>query len=143
MKRTFKLAIPLIAAAVMCLTFTRCIKDDGHVCTMRIKCYLSQTGIDTGRAASYAQIVVGKEGYAAFARDSSFTDKNGVYEHDFRYPALLDVKALCADTILTDIVTGDTTIVDTVIDWYTGATQVQIAEDEVAEKSILLVKSNN
>lgn len=125
------LLLPVIICAFLAVISVQCKKD--HDCRMRITCHISNDGIDTGEVVAKAHIVVGKEKYADYARAEGYTDNNGVFEHTFRLPALLDVKATyCTDTLWT----ADSS--DFTIKYYAGSTQIQLDEGETVDKIILM-----
>jgi len=132
--KKIRIFIPILFAIVAVFSLSRCEKN--HDCTMHLECRYSDTGIDTGDVCPNVHIVVGKDNYADYAKDDSYTDENGVYEHIFPYPALLDVVATKADTTWN---TEDSTIVE--IKYYTGAAQVQVNDGETTSKTILMVET--
>jgi hypothetical protein len=131
--KKLKFLIPILLAAFVALGFSQCKKN--HDCTMHIECYYSNNGIDTGEVCPNVHIVVGKEEYADYARADGYTNANGVFEHIFPYPALLDVVASKADTTLDE----EGNIVE--IKYYTGAAQVQVNDGETTSKTILMVQT--
>lgn len=120
-------------ACLMAVLFSQCEKD--HSCKMKITCNLSNNGIDTDAVVPNAYIIVGKEEYADYAKAQGLTNENGVFEHTFPYPALLDVVAAYADT------TFDENGTVTEIKYYTGGAQVQVNANETTEKTILMVET--
>ena len=132
MKR-IKFLIPILVAAIVAFAFSQCKKS--HDCTMHIECYYSNNGIDTGAVCPNAHIVVGKAEYADYARADGYTNIQGIFEHIFPYPALLDVVANKADTTWDE----EGNIVD--VKYYTGAAQVQVNDGETTSKTILMVQT--
>ncbi|MCR4964675.1 MAG: hypothetical protein K6A41_03370 [Bacteroidales bacterium] len=132
--KKIRIFIPILLAVIAVFTFSQCKKN--HDCTMHLECYYSDNGIDTGDVCSNVHIVVGKEEYADYARADGYTDANGVFEHIFPYPALLDVVATKADTIWNE---EDSTVVE--VKYYTGAAQVQVNDGETTSKTILMVRT--
>jgi len=132
--KKIRIFIPILLAAVAVFCFVKCERN--HDCTMHLECYYSDNGIDTGDVCSNVHIVVGKEEYADYARADGYTDANGVFEHIFPYPALLDVVATKADTIWNE---EDSTITE--VKYYTGAAQVQVNDGETTSKTILMVRT--
>ena len=62
--------------------------------------------------------------------------KDGVFEYELPYPALLIVNAIKVDAVKDSL--------DSIIDYvrYTGTTQVELKENETVNKSILMVRTN-
>ncbi len=117
----------MFVAAAAIFTLIGCQHD--YRCTMRIICRYYDN-VDTGDVVKNAYIVVGKEEYDPRARTEGYTDANGVFEHIFDYPALLDVVATYYDTLET----GE-------VKYYTGAAQIQMNESETTEKVILMMET--
>lgn len=131
--KKIKFLIPVLVSALLVVFFTQCEKD--HSCKMKITCNFSSNGIDTGDVASKVHIIVGKQEYADYAKADGYTDKNGVFEHTFPYPALLDVIATYADTTFDE--DGNITEIKN----YTGGAQIQVNAGETTEKTILMVET--
>lgn len=131
--KKFKFLILACVSVLLVVTFSQCEKD--HSCKMKITCNFSSTGVDTGAVAPNVYIVVGKDTYADYARAEGYTNKNGVFEHTFPYPALLDVIAMYSDT------TWDEEGNITAIRNYTGGAQIQVNAGETSEKTILMVET--
>lgn len=122
--------IPVVLVAFAALIFFTGCKHD-YRCTMRIVCRYYDN-IDTGDVVKNAHIVVGKEEYDPRARAEGYTNDQGVFEHIFDYPALLDVMVTYNDTLET----GE-------VKYYTGAAQVQMNESETTEKIILMMETQH
>ena len=122
-----------IAFVAFCAIFllTECERD--YSCTMKVVCRLFD-GVDTGKLAANAYVIVGKEEYADHARAEGYTNDKGVFLHVFPYPALLDVTVIYYDTVPNANGTVDSVL-------YTGAGQVQLYESETTEKLILLMET--
>lgn len=131
MKKTRILITLALVAFCAIFLLTECERD--YSCTMKVVCRLFD-GVDTGKVAANAYVVVGKEEYADHARAEGYTNDKGVFLHVFPYPALLDVTVIYYDTVHT---AGGG--VDSVL--YTGAGQVQLYESETTEKLILLMET--
>ena len=131
--KKIRFIIPILVAGIMIFAFSQCKKN--HDCTMHIECYYSDNGIDTGAVCPKVHIVVGKPEYADYARADGYTNSNGVFEHVFPYPALLDVVASKADTTYDE----EGNIAD--VKYYTGAAQVQVNDGETTSKTILMVRT--
>lgn len=131
--KKIKFLIPVLVSFCLIALFTQCEKN--HDCNMKITCNFSSNGIDTGAVAPNVHIVVGKEEYADYARADGYTNSNGVFEHTFPYPALLDVIATYADTTFDE--EGNVTAVK----YYTGGAQIQVNAGETSEKTILMVET--
>ncbi len=131
--KKIRILLPILVAVIAVFCFTQCKKN--HDCTMHIECYYSDNGLDTGAICSNAHIVVGKPEYADYARADGYTNNQGVFEHIFPYPALLDVVANKADTTWDE----EGNIVE--VKYYTGAAQVQVNDGETTSKTILMVRT--
>jgi len=131
MKKIKILVTVALVAFCAILLFSECERD--YSCTMKIKCRLFD-GVDTGKVAANAFVVVGKEEYADHARAEGYTNADGVFLHVFPYPALLDVTVYYYDTVHTAAGTVDSV-------YYTGSGQVQLYESETTEKLILLMET--
>lgn len=138
--KNIKIIAILMAAIIGILTFSQCKKD--HGCTMRVKCYRSTNGLDADTVAPYSYITLDISKYTNGNVDTLLkkidnvqTDKNGVYEYTHHHPALFIVNAVNYDTIKDE--TGNVTAINI----YKGTTQVQVGEDEIAEKVILMIPS--
>lgn len=121
--------IPFIAL-VMMLTLTQCKKN--YNCGMRVICYFSETGLDTGEVVPFADLEVypnivgaGKPIHPAIEDNRyAITDVTGTYEHTYPYEALLNVSATYMDP-------------DDNIE-YVGNVQIKLQEGQVVEKVILM-----
>lgn len=131
MKKTRILITLALVAFCAIFLFTECERD--YSCTMKVVCRVFD-GVDTGKVASNAHVVVGKEEYAEHARAEGYTNDKGIFLHVFPYPALLDVTVTYYDTVHN--ASGG---VDSVL--FTGAGQVQLYESETTEKLILLMET--
>jgi len=131
MKKIKVLVTVALVAFCAILLFSECERD--YSCTMKIKCRLFD-GVDTGKVAANAYVVVGKEEYADHARAEGYTNDKGIFLHVFPYPALLDVTVYYYDTVHTAAGTVDSI-------YYTGSGQVQLYESETTEKLILLMET--
>lgn len=131
MKKTRILIILALVAFCAIFLFTECERD--YSCTMKVVCRVFD-GVDTGKVAANAHVVVGKEEYAEHARAEGYTNDKGIFLHVFPYPALLDVTVTYYDTVHN--ASGG---VDSVL--FTGAGQVQLYESETTEKLILLMET--
>ena len=131
MKKARILITVALVAFCAILLFTECERD--YSCTMKVVCRLFD-GVDTGKVAANAHVVVGKEEYADHARAEGYTNDNGVFLHVFPYPALLDVNVSFYDTVRNANGTLDSVL-------YTGSGQVQLYESETTEKLILLMET--
>ncbi|MDR1758336.1 MAG: hypothetical protein LBR51_05210 [Bacteroidales bacterium] len=118
--------IPVIAMSVLLLTFVRCEKDT--TCKLRVKCYFSKTGIDTGAAAAGCHVNIGKTEFAAYAQDSGYCDAMGIFETSFPLEAVLGIEAQL-----------ETTDVDNNVVFYAGKGEATLIPGETVEKVILLV----
>ncbi len=123
-----KIIVPVMLVSLAAVIFVTSCETD-YSCTMRLTCRFYDN-IDTGDVVQNAYVVVGKEEYDARARAEGYTDENGLFEHVFAYPALLDVTVTYYDTLST----GE-------IKYYTGAAQVQLNESETTEKTILMMET--
>ena len=119
--------IPVIVAVVLVLLFSRCDKESTY--PVKIICNFSETGIDTGAVVVGAEVVIGKDNYAAFAQSTGVTNASGSFSHTFTYEALLDVAATYS-------------VIDSfgVAKTYIGAGQVKLMPNEVVEKTILMIE---
>lgn len=131
MKKTRILITLALVAFCAIFLFSECERD--YSCTMKVVCRVFD-GVDTGKVAANAHVVVGKEEYADHARAEGYTNDKGVFLHVFPYPALLDVTVTYYDTVRN--ASGG---VDSVL--FTGAGQVQLYESETTEKLILLMET--
>ncbi len=131
MKKTRILITLALVAFCAIFLFTECERD--YSCTMKVVCRVFD-GVDTGKVAANAHVVVGKEEYAEHARAEGYTNDKGIFLHVFPYPALLDVTVTYYDTVHN--ASGG---VDSVL--FTGAGQVQLYESETTEKLILLMET--
>lgn len=131
MKKTRILITLALVAFCAIFFFTECERD--YSCTMKVVCRVFD-GVDTGKVAANAHVVVGKEEYAEHARAEGYTNDKGIFLHVFPYPALLDVTVTYYDTVHN--ASGG---VDSVL--FTGAGQVQLYESETTEKLILLMET--
>ena len=131
MKKTRILITLALVAFCAIFLFSECERD--YSCTMKIVCRVFD-GVDTGKVAANAHVVVGKEEYADHARADGYTNDKGIFLHVFPYPALLDVTVTYYDTVRN--ASGG---VDSVL--FTGAGQVQLYESETTEKLILLMET--
>lgn len=131
MKKTRILITLALVAFCAIFLFSECERD--YSCTMKVVCRVFD-GVDTGKVAANAHVVVGKEEYADHARAEGYTNDKGIFLHVFPYPALLDVTVTYYDTVHN--ASGG---VDSVL--FTGAGQVQLYESETTEKLILLMET--
>lgn len=131
MKKTRILITLALVAFCAIFLFTECERD--YSCTMKVVCRVFD-GVDTGKVAANAHVIVGKEEYADHARAEGYTNDKGIFLHVFPYPALLDVTVTYYDTVHN--ASGG---VDSVL--FTGAGQVQLYESETTEKLILLMET--
>lgn len=131
MKKTRILITLALVAFCAIFLFTECERD--YSCTMKVVCRVFD-GVDTGKVAANAHVIVGKEEYADHARAEGYTNDKGIFLHVFPYPALLDVTLTYYDTVHN--ASGG---VDSVL--FTGAGQVQLYESETTEKLILLMET--
>lgn len=131
MKKTRILITLALVAFCAIFLFSECERD--YSCTMKVVCRVFD-GVDTGKVAANAHVVVGKEEYAEHARAEGYTNDKGIFLHVFPYPALLDVTVTYYDTVHN--ASGG---VDSVL--FTGAGQVQLYESETTEKLILLMET--
>lgn len=131
--KKLKFLLPIVISVCLVVFFSQCKKD--HDCKMKITCNFSSNGIDTGKVASKVFIKVGKDEYADYAKATGYTNTNGVFEHTFPYPALLDIVATYSDTTFDE--NGDVTAIKN----YTGGAQVQVNDGETTEKTILMVET--
>ena len=131
MKKTRILITLALVAFCAIFLFTECERD--YSCTMKVVCRVFD-GVDTGKVAANAHVVVGKEEYAEHARAEGYTNDKGIFLHVFPYPALLDVTVTYYDTVHN--ASGG---VDSVL--FTGAGRVQLYESETTEKLILLMET--
>ena len=130
--KKIKIIIPaLLLLSSALLLFTQC--EHNYSCTMKVVCRLFD-GVDTGKVAANAYVVVGKEEYADYAQAEGFTDSQGVFLHVFDYPALLDVNVTYYDTIHNLNGTVDSIL-------YTGSAKIQLYESETTEKLVLLMET--
>ena len=131
MKKTRILITLALVAFCAIFLFSECERD--YSCTMKIVCRVFD-GVDTGKVAANAHVVVGKEEYADHARADGYTNDKGIFLHVFPYPALLDVTVTYFDTVRNANGTLDSVL-------FTGAGQVQLYESETTEKLILLMET--
>lgn len=131
MKKTRILITLALVAFCAIFLFSECERD--YSCTMKIVCRVFD-GVDTGKVAANAHVVVGKEEYADHARADGYTNDKGIFLHVFPYPALLDVTVTYYDTVRNANGTLDSVL-------FTGAGQVQLYESETTEKLILLMET--
>lgn len=120
--KKFFVIIPVVIAAVLILLFSRCEEEVTY--PVKVICNYSLTGIDTGAVVVGATVVIGKENYAEYAQASGVTNETGVFQYDFMHEALLDVTAVFSD--------GTST--------YKGAGQIKLMQNEVVEKTILMIQ---
>lgn len=124
------LLIPVIAV-VLLLTMTQCKKN--YKCGMRVVCYYSTTGLDTGEVFPEAVLDIypgavapGRTIYQAIESGRvGITGADGSYEYTYPYEALLNITATYSDT---------TEHID-----YRGTAQIKLQEGETVEKAILMV----
>jgi hypothetical protein len=129
--------IPVIALVIL-LTMTQCKKD--YNCGLKVVCYYTTTGLDTGKTVAGANLDIypgsvasGRTVHPAIeAGRKGVTDKNGVYEHTYPYEALLNISATFTDTVVTE--TGYTEIRN-----YRGTAQVKLQEGQTVEKAVLMM----
>lgn len=124
------LLIPVIAV-ILLLTMTQCKKN--YNCEMKVICYFSTTGLDTGKAVVGAvldiypgAIAPGRTVHPAIeGGKKGVTGADGSYSHTYPYEALLNITATYTDE-------------ETNID-YRGTAQIKLQEGETVEKAILMM----
>ena len=124
------LLIPVIAV-ILLLTMTQCKKN--YNCEMKVTCYFSTNGLDTGKVVAGAildiypgSVAPGRTVHPAIeAGKKGVTGKDGTYSHTYPYEALLNITATYTDSV-------------TNID-YRGTTQIKLQEGETVEKAILMM----
>lgn len=124
------LLIPFIAV-VLLLTMTQCKKN--YNCGMKVICYFSTNGLDTGEVVPGAvldiypgSVAPGRTVHSAIeAGKAGVTGNDGSYEHTYPYEALLNITATYTDE-------------ETNID-YRGTAQIKLQEGEKVEKAILMM----
>ena len=127
--KKFLLLIPFIAV-VLLLTMTQCKKN--YTCGMKVICYFSTNGIDTGKVVSGAALDIypgavapGRVVLPAIEEGrNAETNSNGTYEHTYPYEALLNITATYTDTAGVE---------------YRGTAQIKLQEGETVEKAILMM----
>lgn len=134
MKKLFYFIPVLAVSLALMLTLTQCKKD--YNCKLKVNCYLSNTGVDTGSAVPAATLEIYPRAVASGRTvhksvedfKNAVTDDNGCYEHVYPYEALLDVTATINDTA------GHVA--------YRGTVQIKLQEGQTVEKDILMVRNN-
>lgn len=121
--KKIRLVLPLLAAIALTIAFTQCAKDTA--CKAVIKVYYSDNGIDTGQVAANCQVEIGtSSNFASYAQAVGTTDNNGVFEHTFKYEAVLPVIAT--------ITKPDGMI-------YYGSTQIALKPGETVTQPLLIL----
>lgn len=122
--------IPLIAVVVL-LTLTQCKKN--YNCGMKVTCYFTTTGLDTGKVVPGATLEI-YPGSVASGRTihpsiengkNATTDGNGSYEYTYPYEALLNISATYSDTVENIN--------------YRGTAQIKLQEGQTVEKAVLMM----
>lgn len=134
MKKLFYFIPVLAVALILTLSLTQCKKN--YNCTMKVRCYLSETGIDTGATAPSVTLEIYPRAVASGRTvhqsisdfKNAVTDGNGYYEHTYPYEALLDVTATYSDTVNHKN--------------YRGTAQIKLQEGQIVDKTILLIRNN-
>ncbi|MDR2868097.1 MAG: hypothetical protein LBV46_00955 [Bacteroidales bacterium] len=147
MKKTVQILLVLLATAAIAIGFSECKKDE--TCKVKITCYYSENGIDTGTVAPDCTVELGREEYppipndlngprvpAVSAQAEGVTNMSGVYEHTFELEALLDIKAKATVQVY------DSTTQAFVSINYIGLGQVKLIPGETVTKSILVIRQN-
>jgi hypothetical protein len=130
--------IPIMALVIL-LTMTQCKKN--YNCGLKITCYYTSTGLDTGEAVSGANLEIypgtvasGRTIHEAIEKGRyGITDANGRYEYTYPYEALLNISATYSDTVETE--DGSLEIRN-----YRGTAQVKLLEGETVEKAVLMMR---
>lgn len=134
MKKLFYFIPVLALSLVLMLTLTQCKKN--YNCKLKVKCYLSETGVDTGKTVPAATLEIYPRAVASGRTvhksvedyKNAVTDENGCYEHVYPYEALLDVTATFSDTAAHAE--------------YRGTVQIKLQEGQTVEKDILMIRNN-
>ncbi len=129
--------IPIVALVIL-LTMTQCKKN--YNCGLKVVCYFTTTGLDTGKTVAGATLEIypgavasGRTVHPAIEEGKKgVTNKNGVYEHTYPYEALLNISATFTDTVVTE--TGNMQINN-----YRGTAQVKLQEGQTVEKAVLMM----
>ena len=125
------LLIPVVALLLL-FTMTQCKKN--YNCGLKVVCYYTTTGLDTGAIVPGATLEI-YPGAVASGRTvhqaiedgrHGVTNKQGVYEHTYPYEALLNISATYTDTVDNKN--------------YRGTAQVKLLEGQTVEKVVLMMQ---